>query len=45
MISATMLMTLDGVVQAPGRAGEDTCDGFSKGVIVAHYGRVSPAGR
>ncbi|MET9633296.1 dihydrofolate reductase family protein [Lentzea sp. NPDC006480] len=36
-ISATMLMTLDGVVQAPGRADEDTADGFAFGGWAAAY--------
>ncbi|MEU0881327.1 dihydrofolate reductase family protein [Lentzea sp. NPDC005914] len=37
-ISATMLMTLDGVVQSPGRADEDTRDGFTQGGWAARYG-------
>ncbi|KJK34270.1 deaminase [Lentzea aerocolonigenes] len=36
-ISATMLMTLDGVVQAPGRADEDTGGGFAFGGWAAVY--------
>jgi dihydrofolate reductase len=37
-ISATMLMTLDGVVQSPGRADEDTGGGFAHGGWAARHG-------
>jgi dihydrofolate reductase len=36
-ISATLSMSLDGVVQAPGRPDEDTRDGFDRGGWAAPY--------
>jgi dihydrofolate reductase len=37
-ISVTMNMSLDGVVQAPGRPDEDTRDGFDRGGWAVPYG-------
>jgi dihydrofolate reductase len=36
-ISATLSMSLDGVIQAPGRADEDTRDGFNRGGWAVPY--------
>ncbi|MGA7205250.1 MAG: dihydrofolate reductase family protein [Specibacter sp.] len=36
-ITATMLVTLDGVVQGPGRPDEDTRGGFTRGGWGAHF--------
>jgi dihydrofolate reductase len=37
-VSVTMNMSLDGVIQAPGRPDEDTRDGFDRGGWAAPYG-------
>ena len=37
-INATMSISLDGVIQAPGRSDEDTRDGFERGGWAVPYG-------
>jgi dihydrofolate reductase len=37
-INATMMISLDGVIQAPGRSDEDTRDGFDRGGWAVPYG-------
>ena len=37
-INATMSISLDGVIQAPGRSDEDTRDGFVRGGWAVPYG-------